>query len=183
MIPALLAEIGIPLLARLLREGLERIDHPVAEAAAEGLAAVEGAIGSGDIEAAKLAEANRHLETMAAISSDDYRTALAQVNESLRAEIASDDPYVRRMRPTFGYILAATWAAQVGAVAWAIIADPPAAARVIADMANLSVIWSVGLGVLGVYVYQRSREKIGRPSRLSPAAFGDMVLNLARERG
>ena len=30
---------------------------------------------------------------------------------------AFEDAYVRRMRPTFGYIMALTWLAQMGAIA------------------------------------------------------------------
>ncbi len=79
---------------------------------------------------------------------------------------ASEDANVRRMRPTFGYVMAATWAAQMGAVAWVVIAAPREAANVIEALGALSVMWSVGLSVLGVYVYKRSADKAlaaGRP--------------------
>jgi cobalamin synthase len=68
--------------------------------------------------------------------------------------------YVRRMRPTFGYIMAVTWAAQMLAIAFVILDAPEKAGNVINAMSNLSTIWTVGLSVLGIYVYKRSREKI-----------------------
>jgi steroid 5-alpha reductase family enzyme len=75
------------------------------------------------------------------------------------AERASEDAYVRRMRPTFGYIMAFTWLAQMGAIAWVIVADPVQANLIITAMTSLGTIWSVGLSVLGIYVYKRSEDK------------------------
>ena len=75
------------------------------------------------------------------------------------AESASEDAYVRRMRPTFGYIMALTWLAQMGAIAWVIVADPVQANLIITAMTSLGTIWSVGLSVLGIYVYKRSEDK------------------------
>ena len=75
------------------------------------------------------------------------------------AEGAADDAYVRRMRPTFGYVMALTWLAQMGAIAWVIVADPIQANLIITAMTSLGTIWSVGLSVLGIYVYKRSEDK------------------------
>lgn len=93
---------------------------------------------------------------------DMYRAEnerLATINKTMQVETQSEDAYVRRMRPTFGYIMAVTWGLQMGAVAWTIINTPEYAAEVITAMVSLSTIWSVGLAVLGVYVYGRSSEK------------------------
>ncbi len=154
MIPALLAQIGVPLIARLLGGALGAVDHPAARAAADALAGAGAALAPEQV-----AEANRHLESLAAMENAFDRDALAETNASLRAEIASEDAYVRRMRPTFGYVMAATWAAQMGAVAWTVVRAPAEAARLIEALGALSVVWSVGLSVLGVYVYRRSSEK------------------------
>lgn len=89
----------------------------------------------------------------------NYQTTLTEINKSLRAEIASEDPYVRRMRPTFGYLMALTWAAQMFGIAYVIMFDTDKAGVVMAAMANLSAIWAVGLSVLGIYVYKRSDDK------------------------
>jgi steroid 5-alpha reductase family enzyme len=70
-----------------------------------------------------------------------------------------EDAYVRRMRPTFGYVMALTWLAQMGAIAWVIVADPVQANLIITAMTSLGTIWSVGLSVLGIYVYKRSEDK------------------------
>lgn len=172
MIPALLAQIGLPVLTRLVGDGLRRIDTPVTRTAAAALDQVNREVDSGAIPAAAVAEANRHVERLAELNSTDYRTAMREVNRTIRTEVESADPYVRRMRPTFGYLMALTWAAQMGAIAYVIVANPGAAAVVIADMASLSVIWTVGLSVLGVYVYKRSQDKHCAATGAAPDGAG-----------
>lgn len=84
---------------------------------------------------------------------------LQQVNETMRAEITSGDPYVRRMRPTWGYSMCAAFTAQMFAVTYSIIFEPQFTGEIITSLASLSIIWSVGLSVLGIYVWKRSDEK------------------------
>jgi hypothetical protein len=86
---------------------------------------------------------------------------LRTVNETMRAEIASDDPYVRRMRPTWGYVMAATWAATMGAVAYTIVAAPADAGKILSGLADTTALWGIGLAVLGAYVTGRTKEKTG----------------------
>jgi len=176
MLPALLAEIGLPVLVKAVGSALGSLESPLASGAAEALKAVDGALTQGTIPADAVAEANRHLETLATLDSGDLRTTLQEVNQTVRAEVASSDPYVRRMRPTFGYIMAVTWLVQMAAVAWVIVAEPAAAGTVISAMASLGTIWTVGLSVLGIYVYQRSEEKkVGSGVAAGTTALGDLV--------
>jgi 3-oxoacyl-(acyl-carrier-protein) synthase len=168
MLPAILSQIGLPFLIKTISATLQKMNSPVAKKAGEALAKVDEAVARGTITPEQLKEANRHIETIAAMDSVEFKTLIEQVNSSLRAEIASNDPYVRRMRPTFGYIMAATWAAQMLAIAVVMIDSPAEAAQIMAGLANLSTIWTVGLSVLGVYVYQRSREKTNYSASLSP---------------
>jgi len=155
MLPAIIAGIGIPALAELVSSALNRINNPVAKGAAKALEDLGAAIGSGAITPDQIAEANRHAEAMAQLDAG----ALAQVNESLRTDVSSTDPYVRRMRPTFGYFMAVTWAAQMLGLAYVIVFRTAQAPAVFNAMSSLSIIWTVGLSVLGVYVYKRSEEK------------------------
>jgi hypothetical protein len=175
MLPALLAQVGLPLLVRLVGGALAKVDHPAAKAASDALAGVE------TLPPERIAEANRHIEALARIDSDDYRETVREVNASLRAEAASEDRYVRRMRPTFGYVMAATWAAQMGAVAWVVVTKPQDAAAVIEALGALSVVWSVGLSVLGVYFFKRSADKALAAGR-APTPLIDR-LQRALERG
>jgi hypothetical protein len=153
MIPAFLASIGLPLLVKAVEGALGGLDHPAARAAAAALRQV------GDLAPEQVAEANRHLERMAELDSDEARAALEQINTTLRAEVASEDWYVRRWRPTFGYAVAATWTTTMGAVSWAIVADPAQSPTIIAALVNTSPIWGIALGVLGVAVVKRSQDK------------------------
>jgi hypothetical protein len=101
---------------------------------------------------------------MAELELQRHQTTLTEANETVRAEVASGDAYVRRMRPTFGYFMAVTWAAQMMAIAYVIVFQTEKSAFVLNAMGNLSAIWAMGLSVLGIYVYKRSEEKKAAPA-------------------
>lgn len=176
MLTAILSKIGLPILIEFVMQGLSRIDHPVAQSATQALEQVEGALAGGLISPDQMAEANRHAEVMAEMNMKQYETSLAEINESVRAEIASDDKYVRRMRPTFGYLMAGTWAAQMFGIAYVIVFQTEKAAFILEGMAALSTIWAVGLSVLGIYVYKRSEDK-----KIYSSSFLDKV-NLEKNK-
>ena len=159
MLSGLFTKIEIPVLLTILADVLGGIDNKAAKTASKALEKVDEALRAGEISPEQLAEANRHAERMAQIELEDYRVTIQEINASLRAEVASEDKYVRRMRPTFGYLMALTWAAQMFAIAYVIIFDTDKAGVVMAAMGSLSAIWAVGLSVLGIYVYRRSDDK------------------------
>ena len=159
MIPAILAQIGIPVLTGILSGALGKVDHPAAKKAAEALNELDNVLMAGQISPEQMAEANRHAEAMAEMKAREFEASLSEINKSLRAEIASEDQYVRRMRPTFGYLMAFTWAAQMFALAYVVVFKTNQASLVIEAMASLGTIWAVGLSVLGIYVYKRSEDK------------------------
>lgn len=98
---------------------------------------------------------------------------LAQVNRTMRAEAGSADPFVRRWRPTFGYLAALTWAAQTGAIVYAIVATPQWAAELIQSITALTPMWSVALAVLGIQVRERSKDKaVAAGQRPEPGILG-----------
>lgn len=159
MLETILARIGLPILVTFVSEALKEIDTPVTRGAAKALDQVDEALKAGAISVENLEEANRHIESLAQLKSEELRTSLAEVNQTIRAEIVSEDKYVRRMRPTFGYLMALTWAAQMLGIAYVIIFDTQRAASILTAMASLSAIWGIGLSVLGIYVYKRSEDK------------------------
>lgn len=166
MLAAIIARMGIPVLVSVIGEALGRIDSPTAQTASKSLENFQGALAGGAISAEQMAEANRHAEKMAELKAKENESALGEINQSLRLEAASDDPYVRRMRPTFGYLMAFTWAAQMMGLAYVLTFQTEKAPAVLESMEALSTIWGVGLSVLGIYVYKRSDEKkaIAAPS-------------------
>lgn len=159
MLPALLAGIGLPLLTRLVSGGLKAIDSPVADAAAQALDDVDAAVGRGEIPPERLAEANRHLERLSEIEAARETEILKQVNATMRVEAGSDDAFVRRWRPTFGYIVSFTWALQFAAIAYAMVATPHYAKELVEAIVALTPAWGIALAVLGVNVVKRSRDK------------------------
>jgi hypothetical protein len=168
MVASVLLEEGLPFLAKVLAESLGKVDNPLAQTASETLGKVSEAMTGGEITPEQMAEANRHAEAMAGMSAEADKAAYEQVNESLRAEVASEDGYVRRMRPTFGYIIAVTWGAQMLAVAYVIVFNTGEANAVINAMQSMGTLWTVGLSVLGIYVYKRSEDKKLLPSSPAP---------------
>jgi len=159
MLETILAKVGLPVLINIVAEALGQVNTPVTKGASAALKQVDDALKQGQISARDMREANRHVEEIARMESEEIRASIESVNQSLRAEIASQDVYVRRMRPTFGYLMAVSWAAQMLGLAYVIIFDTAKAGAVIASMGSLSAIWAVGLSVLGIYVYKRSEDK------------------------
>lgn len=159
MTSPLLLQLGLPILAEIVGGALRTVDHPAAQGAASSLGKLGEIMNAGRITPEQWAEANRHAEKLAEMKMNEQQAAYEQVNESLRAEVASNDAYVRRMRPTFGYLMAFTWAAQMFAIAYVIVFRTEESSLVLQAMESLGMIWAIGLSVLGVYVYKRSEEK------------------------
>ena len=159
MIETLIAKIGLPILINIVAEALGGVDTPVTKGAAEALKSVDKAIQTGQVSDDQITEANRHVESIAKMQAEADASKIAEINKSLRSEIESQDKYVRRMRPTFGYLMAVTWAAQMLGLAWVIVFETEKSGLVLNAMGNLSAIWAVGLSVLGIYVYKRSEDK------------------------
>jgi len=155
MLETLLGKLGLSFLTTTLSKVLSNIDNDFAKNASDALKDVETQIAKGAISIDQMKEANRHIEEVAVIDS----SSLEEINESLRVEIQSEDKYVRRMRPTFGYLMAMTWAAQMFGVAYITVFETDKASIVINAIESLSAIWAVGLSVLGIYVYKRSEDK------------------------
>ncbi len=159
MVSALLSKIGLPVLVNVVAEALGSVDTPVTKGAAKALREVDEAIKRGQITPEQMQEANRHAEKMNEMALAERAANIGEINKSLRAEIVSEDKFVRRMRPTFGYLMAFTWAAQMMGIAYVIVFDTARAGAVLNAMSSLSAIWAVGLSVLGIYVYKRSEDK------------------------
>jgi Holin of 3TMs, for gene-transfer release len=156
MTGAIVAKLAVPLILEALKSGLSEINHPAAQGASSAIGELQNAVNNGAITPEQMS----HIEKMSAIEAEAQAKILESVNASLRVEVASNDPYVRRMRPTFGYMMAVTWGAQMMAIAYVIITSPQDAGAVMNGMASLGTIWAVALSVLGIYVYQRSNEKM-----------------------
>jgi hypothetical protein len=108
---------------------------------------------------AKLADYQRAVNEQAVAVMAEETKRLQIVNETMRAEASSGDPFVRRMRPSWGYAMAFTWFAQMMAASYTIVTQPQRAADVLNGIASTTALWGLGLAVLGVYVNGRTQEK------------------------
>ena len=110
--------------------------------------------------AAKLKELEtRHRHEIERLSIEAAITNTREVNQTYRTEITSRDGYVRRMRPTFGYVMAAVIFGLAGVGGYAVVAAPAALPAYAQLVGVLNIPLGAGLAVLGVYVHGRSREK------------------------
>ena len=164
-----LIPLAISLAAEFVPSLVGRVAGPKAETVAQGIVG-HATAAAGESDPSRLMDALRASPEAAARLQEallDYEKTRVQeetrrlgtVNDTSRMEAASEDAYVRRMRPTFGYVMAMTWAAQMAAITWAIVKTPAEAARIIESIAGLTFMWAIGLSVLGVYVWKRSEEK------------------------
>ena len=147
MIANILLKTGFPMLIDIVKNTLLKSNDKIAKYAGEQLDKIT-----------KLPTNEELLKSIKKIEKQDSEK-IEQINKSLRTEILSQDKYVRRMRPTFGYIMAISWFIQITIIAISVITNPKTSGEIIRSFAELSMMWSVGLSVLGVYVYKRSSEK------------------------
>jgi len=147
MIANILLKIGFPILINVVKNTLLKSNDEIAKSAGEQLDKITN-----------LPTDEELLKSITKIEKHNSEK-ITQINKSIRTEILSQDKFVRRMRPTFGYIMAISWFIQMTIIAISVITSPKTAGEIIRSFAELSMMWSIGLSVLGVYVYKRSGEK------------------------
>ncbi len=147
MIANILLKIGFPILINVVKNTLLKSNDKIAKSAGEQLDKI-----------INLPTDEELLKSITKIEKHNSEK-ITQINKSIRTEILSQDKFVRRMRPTFGYIMAISWFIQMTIIAISVITSPKTAGEIIRSFAELSMMWSIGLSVLGVYVYKRSGEK------------------------
>lgn len=164
--PALLALAqAAPAIIGLFDSDNESVAAKAAKAVSSTAQAISGkpndasALAALQADPAKMIEYQNAMNAHAATMYQSETVRLQSINETIRAEVASTDKYVSRMRPTMGYALIVSWSATMFAIVYAIIATPAEAPAVITAVAGLSMMWSVALSVLGLYVYKRSEDK------------------------
>lgn len=151
MIQNILLKMGLPLLVDTVAKSLNTHPNTQVQQIGQNL--------QKSLQQMDLSKTDMDMLLQKGVDTIDTRT-LSTINTTIRAEVASNDAFVRRMRPTFGYIMAFTWGVQMTAVAGAMFILPETAPAIISALAELGMMWSIGLSVLGVYVYKRSTEKI-----------------------
>ncbi len=108
---------------------------------------------------------------------------LESINTTMRIEIQSDDKFKSYWRPFFGYVLALSWGCMMFAVTYLIFSEPEKADRVINSFASMGMMWSVALGVLGVQISSRSKDKqVANGLMPSPGIMSAIVARVAGKK-
>lgn len=127
----------------------------------------EAATKLAQIEADKTVELARIVAQQAMAERQADSADTAQVNETMRAELAAPSGYRAGWRPLFGYMIALSIGGLFAALIHAIWVAPADTVKILEAAANLIVF---SLAVLGVSVKKRSDDKA--------AALGDRPLGI-----
>ncbi|MEI2384662.1 3TM-type holin [Breoghania sp. JC706] len=160
----ILAEVGAPLLKRLIARhagdtaseaGAAVIDALAARLRTDATPEAVAAAYHADPDAAASAIREVEIERR-----EDWADMLADVNATMRAEQAAPGLLSRIWRPVFGLFYALAFAALALALVRALWRGDTAAINALAGISGfLIAFYGMGASVLGVYVWQRSAEK------------------------
>jgi len=109
---------------------------------------------------------------------------IEQVNKTMRAEAAANDPYVRRWRPTIGYVVAsqfallglAVFAGTIGALFVSDVAKTTAIFTGLAGLVgSMTVIIASEAAILGIGIKQRSNDKAIAAGHAPGAGLLDVI--------
>ncbi len=119
--------------------------------------AVAAAIKADPAAAAKLIDLQQtHERELLRLHLEAETKALAEVNATIRAEVASEDRFVRRMRPSFGYSVMWQCNALVLGLMAAAFVKPDALGLLGTIIPSITSVLMIEVGVLGLYVVKRS---------------------------
>lgn len=131
-----------------------------------------------------------HQENLAWLNAQQAQAQ--QTGQTMRVEYGSADPYVRRWRPTWGYVSCAGWliealaiAVAIGGATWAALHGNAEAATALFGGATtltyaLAGLWSIALAVLGINIVQRSKDKqIAARDAPAPGILGAIAQRIA----
>jgi cytochrome c biogenesis protein ResB len=178
-----LAQFAGPVISNLL--GRESTAGKAVEAVTSVASAITGA--SNPEQALEQIRVDKQLQVQYATAMAAKAAELAEaearrlesVNETMRKEITSGDGYVRRWRPTFGYLTGFGFFGILGSIVYTIVTDPAQAPTMISALAEMEGIWMPVMAVLGISVWKRSSDKqVGQPK--SPGVLGAVIGKLVR---
>lgn len=114
---------------------------------------------------------------------------LETVNQTIRAEYASNDNFTRRWRPTWGYVMAFTWAVTflgiTFSILYSVIKAPQHASIIInaiaAYISSMSLLWGIALTVLGVNIQARTKDK-QTAAGYSPTSTLDKITSIITKK-
>jgi hypothetical protein len=93
------------------------------------------------------------------IESEERKLSIVQQHATMQAELASNDPWVRRWRPTFGYAVCLAWCLLFFGLAYAMVFHPKDAADLVSAVVALTPLFGIALSILGISIHKRSVDK------------------------
>ncbi len=132
----------------------------------------------------RIAEAEIRWAEVIRAEADAQRVAIAETQQTIRAELASDDVVQRWWRPLYAVELtlecAALWAVLVHEF-WT--GDLQTIHALVGATALLVAYWGFRFGVLGVYISGRTREKVSAATGQDvPGALGQLVKTVMKKK-
>ncbi|MEI8609948.1 3TM-type holin [Enterovibrio norvegicus] len=115
------------------------------------------------------------------IESEERKLAITTQAATQQAELASNDAYVRRWRPTFGYAMCLAWSLLFFGLAYALVFHPKEAASNVNAVVALTPLFSVALAVLGISIHKRSQDKQVAKGILPSGALGTIKKAIGSE--
>ncbi|WJT10852.1 3TM-type holin [Vibrio harveyi] len=97
----------------------------------------------------------RHAE----LESEERKLSIVQQHKTMQAELKSEDAYVRRWRPTFGYAVCLAWSLLFFGLFIVMVITPEKAAEVINSVVAMTPLFGIALTVLGINIHKRSLDK------------------------
>lgn len=160
----ILAEVGAPLLKRVISRHASGSAGDVAGAVVDAIAGRLGTVATPEaIEQAYRADpagAGAAIREVEIERREDWAAMIADVNATMRAEQQSGGLLQRAWRPVFGLLYGVAFLGMALTVVKAVwTGDAPAINALAAISGFLIAFYGMGASVLGVYVWQRSTEK------------------------
>lgn len=147
---------GLPVLTKFLGGVLAKGDGPLKQAGELLLSNPNEVSKLSGKENVRVALAQ--LENEAAETQGNFDLLISQ-QETQRKELASSSVLARNWRPLWGYATCLAWLTQMGAITWAVIVTPELSSGIISAFSGLGFMWAMALGILGVSVNARTRDK------------------------
>lgn len=159
-----LLENGLPLLGGVLGGPAGAAAGKLAASAlgltADDPAAVLEAVTGDPAAIAKLRELEaRHRHELESLSLQAEIRSIAEANATMREEIRSEDPFVRRARPAFLWVIAFSILVEVLIALIAVLMVPEALGSLAELYSALSIPQGVAAAMCGVYLKKRSDDK------------------------
>lgn len=152
--------LGLPIISNLIGKTLKKSENQYVQQVGESLL---------DIDDSHLSSKHLHEQFLAEMEND--REFQKQVNQTYRTELKSRDPYVRRARPTWIYMGAFAFGSQMLGLTALLIStiwipeNAKVFSTIVAELVNLTGLWSVFLGTIGIVAGARTIDKfLGKDS-------------------